>query len=123
MLPNDPADDAYLLRQVEATISNFDDVFDAIHEGRDLVDATGYAEDPNITLRDLVPEVTTFTSIRLTISGGGPSVAAEAEVDHNGEIRRPRVVATSMSGRVERELRTDSGLAAALQLHASALGL
>lgn len=123
MLPNDPADDAYLLCQIEASIQNFDDVFDAIHENRDLVDETGYAEDPHVALGHLVPEVTTFLSVRLTLSGGGPSVSAVAEVDHNGEIRRPRIVATSMSGRVERELRTDSGLAAALQLHASSLGL
>lgn len=110
-----------LTQQIAGTIETFDAVLDAVHAGEPYDDGSGIGQDPMTVLDQFVHEVTAFRSVRLLLSGGGPRVVAEAEIDPNGEIVRPKIIATSISDRVEQELASDSSLAAVLQLHASLL--
>lgn len=112
-----------LTQQIDGTIETFDAVLDAVHAGEPYDDGSGVGQDPMTALDQLLHEVTTFNSVRLLLSGGGPRVVAEAEIDSNGEIVRPRIVATSISDRIEKELASNSSLAAVLQLHASLISL
>jgi len=78
-----------LTQQIDGTIETFDTVLDAAHTGEPYDDGSGIGQDPMVALDNLVHEVTTFRSVRLLLSGGGPRVVAEAEIDSNGEIVRP----------------------------------
>lgn len=116
-------DQTYLEHQLDRTEEVWAELIAAMDECRPYDDGSGELQEPGTAIWQSVMEAVPLRAVRITLSTGGPGVYAETIVDRDGTISRPRLIAYSASGHVERLISPGSPLWRVLTSHAIELGL
>jgi len=81
-------------------------------------DGTGFAQDPHDALHEAALEVTVRRRISVLLTCGGPNVAMEADLDHEGSITDARIVGHWGGVCIKRRLSQGSSVFRALETYA-----